>query len=277
MGVAALRHSTWSNVGTDKPGKWQEWGPIDVSQLAKDRSEVAQRESAKPDYGSEIKNSSPTERTNQEWLADLRGPRQEEALADLRHALLTGLGYALASYSNVRDDDLEDFVQDALLRITAKLDTFRGESRFTTWAQKIAVRVAVSELRRKRWQDVSLDELTTGDSDTAIVPSFLADLSAGPEKQATQHILLEWLERIIAEELSERQRRALVAVHIHGMPFEETARRMGTNRNALYKLLHDARRRLKERLLLRGISAQEMLVFFSSAETFVTQFEPGIG
>ena len=277
MGVAALMHSTRSNVGTDQPGKWQEWRPIDPSQRGKDRSEVLQRESAKPDYGPTVENSSPTERTNQEWLADLRGPGREEALADLRHILLTGLGYTLAGYGNIQDDDLEDFVQEALLRVMAKLDTFRGESRFTTWAQKIAVRVALSELRRKRWQDVSLDELTTGDSDTAFVPSFLADLSAGPEKQAIQHILLERLERIIAEELSERQGRALVAVHIHGMPLEETARTMGTNRNALYKLLHDARRRLKERLLLRGISAQEMLAFFSNAETFATRFEPGVG
>ena len=277
MGVAALMHGTRSNLGTDKLGRWQKRRPIALSHFGKDSSEVLRRESAKPDYSSAVENSSPTERTNQEWIADLRGPRQEEALADLRRILLTGLGYALASYRNVRDDDLEDFVQEALLRITAKLDTFRGESRFTTWAQKIAVRVALSELRRKRWQDVSLDELTTGDSDTAFVPSFLADLSAGPEKQAMQHILLEWLERIIAEELSERQGRALVAVHIHGMPLEETARRMGTNRNALYKLLHDARKRLKRRLLLRGISAQEMLAFFANADTFATQFEPGLG
>ena len=107
MGVAALMHSTRSNVGTDKLGKWQEWRPIALSQLGKDRSEVLQRQSAKPDYGSTVENSSPAQRTNQEWLADLRGPRREEALADLRHTLLTGLGYALAGYSNVRDDDLE--------------------------------------------------------------------------------------------------------------------------------------------------------------------------
>ena len=264
MGVASLTHSTRSNVGTNQLGKRQQWRPIALSQLGEDRSEVLQRRSAKPDYGSTVENSSPTERTNQEWLTDLRGPRREEALADLRHTLRTGLGYAMASYNNVRDDDLEDFVQEALLRITAKLDTFRGESRFTTWAQKIAVRVALSELRRKRWQDVSLDALTGREMGIEVVPHFLADESAGPEQQAMQSTLLEQLERIIAEELTERQRRALVAVQIHGMPLEELARRMGTNRNALYKLLHDARKRLKARLLAHGVSTQEMLAFFSN-------------
>ena len=90
------------------------------------------------------------ERTNQEWLAALRGPGRDEALADLRALLVRGLGYALAGHPNVDDSALEDFAQDALLKILAGLDSFRGESRFTTWAQKIAVRVALTELRRHR-------------------------------------------------------------------------------------------------------------------------------
>ncbi|NIO40083.1 MAG: sigma-70 family RNA polymerase sigma factor, partial [Burkholderiales bacterium] len=132
------------------------------------------------------------------------------------------------------------------------------------WAQKIAVRVALTELRRKRWHDTSLDEMMTGDLGSEIVPRFMADPTAGPEKQAMQMALLKQLELVIAEELTERQRRALIAVYLHGMPLEETARRMGTNRNALYKLLHDARRRLKDRMLARGISAQEMIAFFGA-------------
>jgi RNA polymerase sigma-70 factor (ECF subfamily) len=225
---------------------------------------MIQDETLQQDFRPSAGRARMTERTNQKWLADLRGPRREEALADLRHILLKGLGFAMASYDNVRDDDLEDFVQAALLRILDKLDTFRGESRFTTWAQKIAVRVALSELRRKRWQDVSLDELTVGAMGTEIVPRFMADPAAGPEKQAMQTALLEQLERVIAEELSDKQRRALVAVYFHGMPLEETARQMGTNRNALYKLLHDARERLKERLLQHDISTREMLAVFGA-------------
>lgn len=203
-----------------------------------------------------------TERTNQEWLDDLQGPEQYIALGDLRQVLLKGLRYTFVSHRKMNEDDLEDFVQEALLRVLASLDTFRGASRFTSWAKKIAVRVALTELRRKRWKDVSLDELTSGDSSAEFIPRFMADPTAGPEHQAVQQAVLEHLEHMIQEELTEKQRRALVAVVIKGMPLDETARRMGTNRNALYKLLHDARQRLKNRMLLEGISAQEVMAQF---------------
>lgn len=227
------------------------------------RDRMAERQEPQPEHHPSVETRATSERTNQEWLSDLRRPGGEEALAELRRVLLQGLRYALASYRNIREDDLEDFVQEALLRILDKLDTFRGESRFTTWAQKIAVRTALTELRRKRWQDTSLDEMTERMGD-GFVPGFLADPTATPEQQAMVGALLERLERAIAEELTERQRQVLVAVYFHDVPLEEVARRMGTNRNALYKLLHDARKRLKERLPLHGISAQEMLDLFGS-------------
>ena len=203
------------------------------------------------------------ERTNDEWLAGLQGPEQGLALADLRSFLVRGLRYSLASRSDVDENIIEDFVQDALLRILKALDTFRGESKFTTWAQKIAVRVAFSELRRRRWQDISLDGLVEGQG-LDFVPDMLVDQSAGPDAQATQQIFLEALQRLIATELTEKQRQALVAVRIHGMPLEEVARRMGTNRNALYKLLHDARQRLKRKLEDEGLSPEEILAAFGS-------------
>lgn len=201
------------------------------------------------------------ERTNEEWLAGLRGPEQDEALADLRAILVRGLGFAMASYPRVRGSDLEDFVQEALLKILAGLDSFRGESRFTTWAQKIAVRVAFTELRRRRWRDVSLDEMT-GFPDTDFVPGALADPSASLEQQTVQHIMMGTLGRLIKEELTEKQSQAMIAVRIHEMPLEEVARRMGTNRNALYKLLHDARQRLKRRMLAEGLTPQDILASF---------------
>ncbi len=201
------------------------------------------------------------ERNNQEWLAALRGPGRDEALADLRALLVRGLRYALAGRSGVDESHLEDFAQEALLKILAGLDSFRGESRFTTWAQKIAVRVAFTELRRRRWRDVSLHELVEA-SGTDFIPDTLADPSAGPEQQAIQRMLLSTLRRIIVEELTDKQRQALVAARIHGMPLEEVARRMGTNRNALYKLLHDGRQRLKKRMMVEGLSSQEMLAAF---------------
>jgi RNA polymerase sigma-70 factor (ECF subfamily) len=205
------------------------------------------------------------ERSNDDWISDLSepGPQRDAALSDLRARLAQGLSYALAGRSNVREADIEDFVQDALLKILAALDTFRGESQFTTWAQKIAVRVAFSELRRRRWRDVSLDRIMEG-MEGDFIPKVLADDSASPEEQAVQRTLLDRLQRIIDEELTDKQRQALVAARVHGMPLEEVARRMGTNRNALYKLLHDARQRLKKRMLAQGLSPQEMLSAFGS-------------
>ena len=202
-----------------------------------------------------------TKRTNQEWMTALRGPERDEALADLRSRLVQGLRYALADNSSVREADIEDFAQDALLKILAALDTFRGESRLTTWAQKIAVRVALTELRRRRWRDVSLDKITETVAGE-FIPDMLADPSASPEQQAIQRTLLDKLRQIIAEELTDKQRQAMVATRIQGMPLEEVARRMGTNRNALYKLLHDARLRLKKRMMAQGLSPQDVLSAF---------------
>ena len=202
------------------------------------------------------------ERTNEEWLAALRGPEQAEALADLRALLVRGLRYALANRSDVDEQIREDFAQDALLKILNALDTFRGESRFTTWAQKIAVNVAFTELRRRRWQDTSLEAITEGMS-LDFVPDMLIDRSAGPDQQAVQSAFLETLRRLIATELTDKQRQALIAIRIQGMPLEEVARRMGTNRNALYKLLHDARQRLKKKLEEEGLSAQDVMAAFS--------------
>jgi len=204
-----------------------------------------------------------SQRTNQQWLEALQGPDHDQALADLRAGLLRGLRYALAHRPEVSDAALEDFAQEAILRILDNLDSFRGESRFTTWAQKIAVRVALSELRRLRWRDVSLEELT-GDSDTDFLPRILADPSAGPEQRAMQSMVLATLGEAISEQLTERQRRAITAVYQQGMPLEEVARRMSTNRNALYKLLHDARQSIRETMIAQGLSSKDTLDAFES-------------
>jgi RNA polymerase sigma-70 factor (ECF subfamily) len=204
------------------------------------------------------------DRTNEEWLAELRsrGPEREQALADLRALLVRGLRYGLADRSSVTGVDIEDFAQEALLKITASLDTFRGESRFTTWAQKIAIRVAFSELRRARWKDTSLQGIIEQYDKGDFTPAILTDRSASPEQQATQRTVLELVQRLIEEELTDRQRQAITAVIFGGMNLEEVARRMGTNRNALYKLLHDARQSLKQHIIAHGISPQEALAAF---------------
>ncbi len=109
------------------------------------------------------------QRTNDEWLADLgaSGPAREDALADLRPILLDGLRRGLTNWVNTSGPEFapmaEDFVQEALLKILANLETFAGRSKFTTWAHKITVRVALTELRRKRWQDRSLDDMLSAE------------------------------------------------------------------------------------------------------------------
>lgn len=203
------------------------------------------------------------ERTNSEWLAELRGPGRAKALADLRELLVRGLQYAMSSREDVNAMDLEDFAQEAVLKVLAGLDSFRGDSKFITWASKIAVNVAFSELRRKRWQDISLQTLLDryeGD----FTPSILIDSDPIPESQLTQKLLLELVQQLIREELTDHQRRAMVAVVFGGMPGAEVARRLGITRNALYKLMHDARLRLKTLLADRGINFQDALAVFDS-------------
>jgi RNA polymerase sigma-70 factor (ECF subfamily) len=170
----------------------------------------------------------------------------------------------MADRPSVTEADLEDFVQDALVKILGALDSFRGESRFTTWAQKIAVRVAFTELRRRRWADISLQDLVSRYEGADLTPAVLTDPATSPERQATQQMLLEMVQRLIAEELTERQRQAVTAAMIGGMPLAEVARRMGTNRNALYKLIHDARQRLKARMMDEGLSVEDVLAAFEA-------------
>lgn len=204
------------------------------------------------------------DRNNSEWMAALSGPDPGEAIDDLRAILVRGLRYTLSSRVKGDLDMLvEDFAQDALVRILDKLETFRGESRFTTWAQKIAVRVAFSEMRRQRWKDISLQDLMPGDDDYGdYTPTVLSDPGPSPEDLTTQQSMIDMVMRLIREELTDRQREVIMAVMVGGMPLEEVARRMDTNRNALYKLIHDARKRLQKRLANEGLTSDEVLAVF---------------
>lgn len=211
-------------------------------------------------------------RTNELWLADLQaeGAQRESALADLRQIILTGLPYALSRWLTTDDPRFfplsEEVAQDTLMRVLDRLHTFEGRSQFTTWVHKIAIRIALTELRRKRWENVSLESLIEGEGEEEPPPvGLMMDTQAGtPEEIAEGADVMRQLERIISEELTDKQRRAMVAVAVHGMPFEEVARRMGTNRNALYKLMHDTRSRLKHRLEHEGLTAQDILAVFEN-------------
>ena len=208
-----------------------------------------------------------TTRTNEAWLSDLRssGEAREAALEDLRSIVQKGLPYALSRWLSPDEPQfsslVEEVTQETLLRVLDQLDSFEGRSQFTTWVHKIAVRIALTELRRKRWRDASLDELTENE-DLPPPPGLLADPQAGPETSAERADMIVRVRRIIDEELTERQRQALLLLGVQDMPMEDAARKLKTNRNALYKLLHDARLRLKNRLSMEDINAHEVLALF---------------
>lgn len=202
--------------------------------------------------------------TNEAWLEALRSPERSPAcngaLQELRGVLVRGLRAVLAKRAPGKAEAMaEDVAQEALLKILDRLDTFRGESRFTTWAQKIAVNLALSKLRRKRWENVSIEDLTAdGDADD-YTPPALSDRDCGPEERTAQLHLVEQVEQVIEEALTEHQQAALMAVKGRGMPMDEAARRLDISRNALYKLIYDARKRLQRALKKRGVSPDGIL------------------
>jgi len=210
-------------------------------------------------------------RKNEEWLKDLHGSGEayETAIADLRSVIARGLPFALSRWlspANPQFDALvEEVTQDTVLRVLDQIDTFEGRSQFTTWVHKIAIRIALTELRRKRWQDSSLDEILDNE-DKPTPQGLLRDTSVGPEQSAERADMMAHIQRVIDEELTERQRNALVMLGLQGMPMEVTAKKLNTNRNALYKLLHDARLRLKSRLESEGLSAQDILTAFGQGD-----------
>jgi RNA polymerase sigma-70 factor (ECF subfamily) len=136
-----------------------------------------------------------------------------------------------------------------MLRIASKLDRFRGDSRFTTWAMAIAIRTAYTALRRRRWAERSLDDLGLS-IDT---PSSAAD----PTADAGRRDLMGSLRAAIDEDLTPRQRTAVLG-ELAGMPVPVLAEQLGTNPNALYKLHHDARLRLRSALEQRGFSQTDV-------------------
>jgi RNA polymerase sigma-70 factor (ECF subfamily) len=217
------------------------------------------------DWLRSIGSSDPTDRpsTNEEWLAALQEPnRDPEALAALRSVLIRGLRAALKKRDLRQAGSLaEDFAQEALVKILDKLDTFRGESKFTTWAQKIAVRTAFTELRRKRWENVSLQDMLSEEGEAPTMPDAAAtpEDRTNPEESTSQQLLLNRVQHVIEGELTERQQTAIQAV-MQDMPLEEVARRMDTSRNALYKAIYDARQKIKSLLEERhGITADQLL------------------
>lgn len=212
------------------------------------------------------------ERTNDEWLTDLRegSPRQADALADLRARVQRSIYYYLSQErSDLRDAPqqelqqmAEDLAQDTVMRVLNNLHHFRGESQFTTWANRIATRIAISELRRARYRDFSLDNITAEGETLPAEASLISEPPPSPERAAEQADTLDRVMSLLAESLTDRQYKALEAVALRGIPMDVVADQLGTNRNALYKLLHDARRKLKTALESNGLTVDYVLNLF---------------
>ena len=207
-------------------------------------------------------------RTNEQWVADLGadGPAREAALADLRVVLGNGLRRGLIGQVDTTAPEfdvlIDDFVQDALLKILENLETFAGRSLFTTWANKVALNIGLTELRRKRWRDMSLDGLMQTD-EGEFTPSFVADPGPRPEEQTERRELMRYVDYLINEELTEKQRTALTAAVIQGRPLSEVAYMMNSNQNAVYKLVFDARQRLRRRLAEDNLTPEDILASFA--------------
>jgi RNA polymerase sigma-70 factor (ECF subfamily) len=190
-----------------------------------------------------------------EWPRRLTpdSPDREAALRELRLLLLKGVRAGLSRRPGTDDDFLEDVVQTAMVRILDHLDRFEGRSAFSTWAIAIGLRVAFTGMRRKHWNDVSLDELR----EKGAFPGNEIDSGADPHGSIARSSLIALLHRLIRSQLSPRQRDMLLA-ELNGMPHDEIAVQMRLTRNAVYKLGHDARRALRRALEAAGYGVEQV-------------------
>ena len=197
-----------------------------------------------------------------EWLRRLRAndSTRQDAIASLHALLMRAARFEVARrrpmLPHLRGDELEDIAteaaDDALMSVLRRLDDFRGASRFTTWAYKFALLEAAVKLRKRSWQG---RELPLEPEEWALFSS--ANLE--PATEAEQGELLETLRSAITEVLTTHQRRVLVALAVNAIPIDVLAERLNTNRGAIYKTLHDARRKLRRHLNERGLALDTWL------------------
>ena len=191
-------------------------------------------------------------RSNHDWIAALGSSPggDEAALSELQEYLRRVFGKLVGGHLN--HDDIDDLIQETLARVVESLSSFRGDSAFTTWVTGIATRTAFSELRRRRVRASRSDNFAEAQDEAR----QMADPRGFPaDESLARRDLLEALRCAIGHSLTERQR-VVVLAELAGVPTVEIAERMGTNRNALYKVAHDARRRLRQALLDGGFSAE---------------------
>ncbi len=191
------------------------------------------------------------------WLDALRGEdaEREAAVARLRELLLRAARFELsrrrAQLAHLRTADADDLAEqaadDACMSVLRRLDDFRGASRFTTWAYKFGLYEAATRVRRLAWRD---REIPLEPEAWAVLPD-----RSSPESDAEHAELLAVVQDGIASALTPHQREVLVALALNGVPIDVLAERLATTRGALYKTLHDARRKLRAHLAERGLAA----------------------
>jgi RNA polymerase sigma-70 factor, ECF subfamily len=198
---------------------------------------------------------------SREWLRSLRakGAGRDEALARLHALLLRAARFEVArrrpALPHVRADDLNEIAleaaDDAMVSVLAQLDNFRGASRFTTWVYKFALLEAAVKLRKRAWQgrEVPLEPESW---------SFFASAGLAPDAELEQNELLATVQSAISEILTPHQRRVLVALALNEVPIDVLAERLNSTRGALYKTLHDARRKLRKHLDACGLSLESL-------------------
>ena len=210
-------------------------------------------------FGAAATKHSPTGADDsEEWLSSLRaaGAEHEAGIARLHELLLRAARFEAArrrpALTGVGSKELDDLTMqaadDALVAVLARLDTFRGASRFTTWAYKFAIYETSVKLRRRAWQD---REVTLEAETWAAVP----DRGSSPPQEAEHAELVAGVRQGIASALTPHQRRVLVALAVDGVPIDVLVDRLGTTRGALYKTLHDARRKLRIHLADQGLGS----------------------
>ena len=193
---------------------------------------------------------------SQAWIDRLSpGHRERDAaIGELHVLLLKAARFEVdrrrATFPHLRGNDHDDLAHqsadDALVAVLGKLDDFRGDSRFTTWAYKFALFEAGVKIRRRAWQgrEVPLEPETW---------ALMARADPSPQQDVETTELLAALRAAIAEDLSPHQREVFVAVTLNGVPIDVLAERLDTTRGALYKTIHDARHKLRAALAARGL------------------------
>jgi RNA polymerase sigma-70 factor (ECF subfamily) len=194
---------------------------------------------------------------SERWIESLRDgrPGRDEAIARLHALLLRAARFEIARRSSqlaqMRGESLEDLAtqsaDDALVALLAKLDDYRGDSRFTTWAYKFALLEAAVKLRRRAWQGRELPVEAEG-------LSRLGGEQVSADHTAETAELLHELAAAIESTLTPHQRDVLVSLALNGVPIDVLAEHLNTTRGALYRTLHDARRKLRAALATKDLS-----------------------